>query len=173
MWLNTLFALTLTALGVLILPLPRIRQWMLNIVDGIAHVAVLAVIMFMGVLVFYPESAPETLTTAFAPYFRMIQELLPQSPAGLAWLLLVIVLVAVCLPLLALVDAARSQARYTNIVRGLLEDAVRQMSSDSDEVPVQAESTSSSGNRFLEFLRATTRSTKSPKATVYEMLRNR
>jgi hypothetical protein len=109
---DLLLAAPFVLLGLAALPLPVLRRWLLYILHGGGHVAVLAGIAACGLFAFRPDMAPDGLRDLFA-------SAVADDYPGLAWLVKATLLLVLALPLLAQQGYALELAVHSSFLRAL------------------------------------------------------
>jgi hypothetical protein len=109
----------LMLLVVAVLPVPRVRQWLLSASARLGRGVVLACLGACGTFFADPRAAPEWLTAALAPLVHCTLGLSLDAGSGLPWLLLAVAAVAVALPVLMAVELGLNLAAQTAQVQSL------------------------------------------------------
>ena len=125
MWLTVSGFLVLLVLAVAVLPVPRVRRWLLTSVARLGQTALLAFLGACGTFLVQPDAAPGWLVSTLAPLLEGIRGALPTSgllPAGLPWLLLAVSAVLIALPILIVLELAVSLSRQDSLVLTLQKD---------------------------------------------------
>ena len=118
--MSTVFGLgLLIVLAVLVLPVPRVRRWLLTVAARLGQAVILAGLGACGTFFVQPRAAPQCLTLAARPLFDDLLMLPLDNDSGLPWLVLAVLVVAVSLPVLLAVEWALSLSIQTAQLQAL------------------------------------------------------
>lgn len=118
------FAL-LVLLAAVVLPVPRVRRWLLTVTARLGQAVILACLGACGTFFVQPQAAPTWLTHAAQPLLEGTLGLPLDTASGLPWLILAVLAVAVSLPVLMAVELGVSLSSQTAQVQALRKDIRR------------------------------------------------
>jgi hypothetical protein len=116
----TLLGFTLLlVLAVVIMPVPRVRQWLWTTAARMSQAMVLAFLGACGTFFVQPSAAPEWLVKAADPIINSTLGLPLDANSGLPWLVVAVLAVVVTLPVLMLVELGLNLSTQTVQVQSL------------------------------------------------------
>jgi hypothetical protein len=105
-----------------IFPWPRARSITLGVVHRLMHVAALTALAACIVFFFVPEWAPAWLLSPLSPFITATERFGPAGRPGFAWLPIGALVMAISVPVLAIVDFALRLSSFAAMVKRLLGD---------------------------------------------------
>jgi hypothetical protein len=107
------------SLAVAVLPVPRVRRWLLTAAARLGQAVVLAALGACGTFFVQPQAAPAWLADVARPLVEGTLGLTLDTSTSLPWLLLAVLAVGVSLPVLLAVELAVSLADQAALVQSL------------------------------------------------------
>jgi hypothetical protein len=124
--LSTVLGIALLGLmAVAVLPVPRVRRWLLTAAARLGQAVVLACLGACGTFFVRPQDAPDWLTAAVRPLVEGTLGLTLDAASGLPWLVLAVLAVGVSLPVLMAVELALNLSTQTAQVQALRQEIRR------------------------------------------------
>jgi hypothetical protein len=103
--LYTIFGFALLfLLAIMVLPVPRVRQWLWTSLARMSQAAILACLGACGTFFVQPNAAPQWLIDAADPMIEGSLGMPLDATSGLPWLVIAVFAVGVSLPVLMLVE---------------------------------------------------------------------
>jgi len=110
-------------LALVVLPVPRVRQFLLTAATRFGQTGLLALLAACGTFLVTPDAAPAWTKPLLAPVVQMTESAFgAPAPAGLPWLTLAVFVVAAVLPVLIALELAIGVTRQTRVVNELRAD---------------------------------------------------
>jgi hypothetical protein len=122
MWSTVLGFALLLLLGVAILPVPRVRRWLLTGMARLGQAVVLGFLGACGTFFVKPQAAPDWLSVDALTLLEGTLGLAPDTASGWPWLVLAVLVVGISLPVLLVVELAVSLSSQTAQVQALRQE---------------------------------------------------